>query len=166
VQFGVMSLPKSSAACHPQRTLSAWYELKTFAHADIVDDACRQWNSVYRAVRIFIDNAERLSGTGDAWPRRRSGPRPRRRSGSRSGRWSGRCSRTRSCGGGWGRCGCGSCRRSRRRRACRNPESINLVVISYVDAPTSDNAAVPLTRAGHHITSGVNHGAGVAVVTM
>jgi len=108
VQFGVMSLPMSSAACHPQRTLSAWYELKTFAHADIVDDACRQGNSVYRAVRIFIDNAERLSGTGDAWPRRRSGPRPRRRSGSGSGRWSGRCSRTRSCGGGWGRCWCGS----------------------------------------------------------
>ena len=36
---------------------SAGYELKSLAHANVVNDACSEWNSVYSPLAIFIDNA-------------------------------------------------------------------------------------------------------------
>ena len=54
----------------------------------------------------------------------------------------------------------------RRRSPGGNAEGIDLVVISYIDAATSSDAAVPFAGASHHVGSGVNHSAGVTVVTV
>lgn len=121
-------------------------------------------------------------------PRNWRRPRPGCHTGSGSRRWSG-CRRwTRSCCRSWGRgrrgsassssrrcyC-CSSCRggsgrgsRSRRRcrRSSRNAESVNFIVVGDIDAAASGYAAVPFTRAGHHIASSVNHSARVTVVTV
>ena len=68
-----------------------------------------------------------------------------------TGRWrysrSRRRSRCRSRGGGSCCCRCWRCCRRGSRRSCGKPESINLVVISDIDASTSYRTAIPLARA-------------------
>ena len=93
------------------------------------------------------------------------------------GRCPGRCRCRRRCS-----CGCGgsyrsSCRRWRsgsgwcwrRCRRRRHGKGINLVVSGEVDASASRDAGIEAARAGHQFVraaAGVNHGAGVTIVTV